>query len=100
MTPFRLISLLPLLLLAAFSTLRSDVRFADVTSSAGLTESVHAEGVCVLDYDNDGYLDIFVSNITPLMGSANNKLYRNTGMLLFQDVSNDAGVADEAASWS
>lgn len=53
------------------------------------------------DYDNDGWLDLYVCNIAaPLIASdeelasspANNKLYRNNGNGTFTDVTADAGV--------
>ena len=54
-------------------------------------------GVAVLDYDNDGRLDIFVVNGTTLEGFAKDQapishLYRNKGDGTFEDVTAKAGV--------
>ena len=46
-------------------------------------------GVCVADYDNDGFDDVYV---TALMGP--NVLYRNNGNGTFTDVTRQAGVGD------
>lgn len=87
------------------------VRFADVTREAGITfihvsspekrwivESMSG-GVALLDYDNDGYLDIyFVNSLTVDLVKANKKtksaLYRNNRDGTFTDVSDKARVAD------
>jgi hypothetical protein len=64
-------------------------KFEDVTSKAGLGEPTSkALGVVVLDYNNDGWPDIFVSNDTQP-----NKLYRNTGKGTFVEEGLAAGVA-------
>ena len=47
-----------------------------------------ALGVALLDYDNDGWLDLFVANDTQP-----NRLYRNKGKGTFTDVGMTAGVA-------
>ena len=38
-------------------------RFADVTEKAGLAYSGHSSGAVFFDFDNDGLLDLFVTNI-------------------------------------
>src|SRR5207244_12609066 len=61
----------------------------DVTAKAGLRDpSSKALGVAVLDYDDDGWPDLFVANDTQP-----NKLYRNRGNGTFADVGVGAGVA-------
>jgi hypothetical protein len=68
-------------------------RFADVTARAGVENAADkALGVAVLDYDGDGWLDLFVANDT-----APNRLYRNGGDGTFTDVALRAGVALSAA---
>ncbi|HEX5475250.1 MAG TPA: CRTAC1 family protein [Vicinamibacterales bacterium] len=63
--------------------------FEDVTKKAGLYDpSSKALGVALIDYDNDGHLDLFVANDTQP-----NKLYRNKGDGTFVDVGMTAGVA-------
>ena len=48
-------------------------RFTDVTARSGLTRSGWGMGVCVADYDNDGFPDIYVTALGP------NVLWHNTG---------------------
>jgi hypothetical protein len=48
-------------------------RFRDVTEASGLTVRGWGTGVCVADYDNDGYQDIYVTAFGP------NVLWRNDG---------------------
>jgi hypothetical protein len=63
--------------------------FEDVTKQAGLADpSSKALGVALLDYDNDGWMDLFVSNDTEP-----NKLYHNNHDGTFTDVGVTVGVA-------
>jgi enediyne biosynthesis protein E4 len=62
--------------------------FEDVTKKAGLLDSTNkALGVALLDFDNDGWIDLFVSNDTEA-----NKLYRNNHDGTFTDVGVTVGV--------
>jgi hypothetical protein len=64
-------------------------RFEDVTEKAGLGDtSSKSLGVTVLDYNNDGWPDLFVANDTQP-----NKLYRNLGNGAFKEEGVAAGVA-------
>jgi enediyne biosynthesis protein E4 len=68
---------------------RGDRTFENVTRRAGLYDPTSkALGIALLDYDNDGWLDLFVSNDTEP-----NKLYRNNHDGTFTDVAVAAGVA-------
>src|SRR2546423_2541905 len=99
---------------AAISVLTSqpqDITFTDTTESAGITfkhisspekkyivESMSG-GVALLDYDNDGYEDIyFVNSLTVDLvrskGKTKSALYRNNGDGTFTDVTDKAGVGD------
>jgi hypothetical protein len=63
--------------------------FEDVTKRAGLLDPTSkALGVALLDYDNDGWLDLFVTNDTEP-----NKLYHNNHDGTFTDVGVNVGVA-------
>ena len=64
-----------------------DGSFSDVTQKAGLGDTEWSSGVAVGDYNNDGHLDLYVTNFGP------NKLYRNNGDGTFSDVSEKSGVA-------
>jgi len=65
-----------------------DGTFADVTAAAGLTSSGWATGVCVGDYDNDGFEDLF------LTAYGQNRLLHNNGNGTFTDVTAKAGLGD------
>src|SRR6476646_2125006 len=68
-------------------------KFGDVTAKAGVAgNGMFATGVTVGDYDNDGYLDIYVT------GYGGNQLFRNNGDGTFSDVTAKAGVGGGA--WS
>jgi enediyne biosynthesis protein E4 len=67
--------------------------FTDVTKKAGLERSVWASGVCVGDYNNDGFDDLFVS----CWGQ--NILYRNNGNGTFTDVTKEAGLLHSEPEW-
>jgi hypothetical protein len=63
-------------------------KFTDITSDSGLSDRAYHLGVCIGDYDNDGFPDIFLSNFGPDI------LYRNNGDGTFTDVTQKAGVAN------
>ena len=68
---------------------RGDGTFDDVTATCGVFDSSSKSlGVTLIDYDQDGWPDIFVANDTQA-----NKLYRNQRNGTFRDVGLDAGVA-------
>lgn len=88
-------------------------RFVDVTASSGIDfRHVHGgtgkkyfvetmgSGVAFLDYNNDGWLDVFAVNGGTLPGYAGppprNRLYRNAGGGVFSDVTRFAGVGETA----
>ena len=103
--------------LTAAATAPFDVRLTDVTSASGvafkqensptarkyLIETMGG-GVAVLDYDNDGWLDLFFTNGAPLTDPMpadarpvksdrfSNRLYRNNHDGTFSDVARVAGV--------
>jgi hypothetical protein len=68
---------------------RGDGTFENVTERAGLKDPTSKSlGVAVLDYDSDGWPDLFVANDTQP-----NKLYRNNGNGTFTDNAMTAGIA-------
>jgi hypothetical protein len=71
-----------------------DGTFADVTAKAGVGHSGWGQGVCIGDYDNDGFEDLFVSYF------GKNVLYHNNGDGTFTDVSEKAGVAGNGKRWN
>jgi enediyne biosynthesis protein E4 len=72
-----------------------DGTFTDVTEKAGLHHAGWANAVCVGDYNNDGWEDIFCTYF------GQNKLYRNNGDGTFTDVTEKAGFAmpDSTGNW-
>ena len=62
--------------------------FRNRTAEAGLRKRGWAFGVCVADYDNDGYSDFYVTAYGP------NLLFRNNGDGTFEERASAAGVAD------
>lgn len=70
-----------------------DGTFTDVTEKTGLRSVGWGQGVCVGDYDNDGFDDIFVT------GYGHNRLFHNEGNGHFRDVSEAAGVAGSGKEW-
>jgi hypothetical protein len=71
-----------------------DGTFTDVTAKAGVGHSGWGQGVCIGDYDNDGFEDLFVSYF------GKNVLYHNNGDGTFTDVSEKAGVAGNGKRWN
>ena len=61
-------------------------KFTDVTQAAGLKQNDYGMGATVGDYNNDGFPDIYLTNIGV------NRLYRNNGNGTFTDVAKTAGV--------
>ena len=65
-----------------------DGTFTDVTEKAGVGDTGYGHGCAVGDYNNDGKLDLYVTNY------GTNRLYRNNGDGTFTDVANIAGVTE------
>jgi hypothetical protein len=70
-----------------------DGTFTDVTEKSGLNKSGWGQGVCVGDYDNDGWEDLYVTYY------GKNVLYHNNGDGTFTDVGEQAGVAGSGKLW-
>ena len=65
-----------------------DGRFTDVTQAAGVGSTSYGVGATVGDYDNDGDLDLYVTNF------GEDQLYQNQGDGTFKDVTKSAGVGN------
>jgi hypothetical protein len=69
-----------------------DGTFTDVTTKAGLTATGWGQGVCVGDYDNDGWEDLYVTYY------GKNRLYHNDHGV-FTDFTEKAGVGGSGKAW-
>jgi len=70
-----------------------NLHFEDLTEKAGLGKVGWGQGVCVGDYDNDGYEDMFVTYY------GHSVLYHNEGNGTFKDVTEAAGLKSDAIRW-
>ena len=66
-----------------------DGTFTDVTDASGVGDIGYGVGCAAADIDNDGYVDIYVTNFGA------NRLYHNNGDGTFTDITQKAGVGDE-----
>jgi len=64
-----------------------DGTFTDVTETAGLKGVGYSMGVAAGDYDNDGFVDLYVAGVN------RNQLFHNNGDGTFTDVTEKAGVS-------
>jgi VCBS repeat protein len=101
---------------------RGDGTFEDATAKSGTTDSGFGMGVTWLDYDGDGRMDLYVSNMYSTAGNRilargpgkmtpehhgkllkmahGNTLFRNRGDGGFEDVTERAGVGRAGWAWS
>lgn len=70
------------------------LKFEDVTRKAGLTHTGWGQGVCAGDIDNDGSVDVFVTQW------GHNVLYRNQGNGTFKDETRARGLDSPGNRWS
>ena len=68
----------------------NDGTFRDVTHASGAAGHGYGQGIAVGDIDNDGDVDIFLSNYGP------DVLLRNNGNGMFSDITAESGIRDEA----
>ncbi len=71
-----------------------DGHFQEVELAAGLNDPGCGHGVAVGDYDNDGFVDVYVTNF------GKNALYRNLGNGAFHNVTSAAGLLTDRDYWS
>jgi hypothetical protein len=82
---------------APFSLYRNlgGLKFEDVTKQSGLTHTEGwGQGVCAGDVDNDGHVDLFVTQW------GQNILYHNQGDRTFRDETKERGLATPKSRWS
>jgi tetratricopeptide (TPR) repeat protein len=66
---------------------KGDGTFQDISVSSGIDQIMFSKGVAAADYDNDGWPDLYVSNL-----NGNNFLYHNNHDNTFTEVAGAAGV--------
>ena len=69
-----------------------DGTFTDVTDRTGITGTGWGQGVCVGDYDNDGWADVYVTYY------GKNRLYHNLHGT-FEEIAGPAGVQGDEKTW-
>ena len=70
------------------------VQFEDVTTTSGITHRSYGMGACAGDVDNDGLVDLYVTNL------GGNALYRNAGKGRFTELPNAGGASPNLWSTS
>ncbi len=68
------------------------LRFTDVTDKSGIDAGGYGMGVAAGDWNNDGWIDLYVTNF------GSNQMWRNNGDGTFADVTRQTGTADQR--WS
>lgn len=72
--------------------------FIDITTLSGIIEWGYSQGVAVGDFDNDGFDDLYVTNVGP------NSFFRNQGDGTFLEVARDLSIAgnlwSSSAAWA
>jgi tetratricopeptide (TPR) repeat protein len=73
---------------------QGDLRFRDVTQSAGLTDTLPTEGAGWADYDLDGFVDLYIARYEDwaTQDYFSDILYHNLGDGRFEDVTEEAGI--------
>ena len=75
-----------------------DGTFTNTAAQAGIADPRGGWGSLFADYDNDGYLDLYITR-GGWSGAAENTLYHNNGDGTFTDVTHAAGVSDPQSSF-
>jgi hypothetical protein len=66
---------------------QGDGTFLDIANAAGVNRTAFSKAVAAADYDNDGFTDLYVSNL-----GGGNFLYRNNGNRTFSEISRPSGL--------
>lgn len=77
-----------------------DGTFTEITEKAIGFDTKKGMNVDWGDFDNDGWLDIYVTNITDDYMREGNFLWRNNGDLTFTDVAQETGTFDTGWGWA
>jgi hypothetical protein len=75
-------------------------QFTDVSAAAGVADPGRGTGAAVGDYDNDGWLDLYVPNYSGSQNTAPDRLFHNLGNGTFSEVAVAVlGLADPWRGW-
>lgn len=85
----------PLFLLLSFVQVAAQAQFVDRSSQSGINNVGFNRGVSIVDYDQDGWEDIYFTRL-----SGSNMLYRNNGDDTYTNLSEAANLAYDEASMS
>jgi len=70
----------------------STLKFVDVTEESGIRATGYGMGVTAADFNNDGWVDLYITNF------GHNQMWRNNGDGTFSDVTAESGT--DVADWS
>jgi enediyne biosynthesis protein E4 len=70
------------------------LHFTDVTEMSGIDARNYGLGAAAGDIDNDGFVDLLLTNFGP------NELYRNNGNGTFANISKESGIQDTSGRFS
>ena len=75
------------------------MQFTDVSETCGISTNAESKsyGASFGDYNNDGFLDLYICNYHTYINSETNELYLNNGNGTFSDVTEYAGVGNDLA---
>ena len=76
-----------------------DGTFSDITAASGMVPQASGKGVAWGDYDNDGFMDLFVARGHTRKRGDGTSLYHNNGNGTFTNVTNAAGVTVSGSCW-
>jgi enediyne biosynthesis protein E4 len=68
------------------------LKFVDVTEESGIRAAGYGMGVAAADFNNDGWVDLYVTNF------GHNQMWRNNGDGTFTDVTQESGT--DVPGWS
>jgi len=70
----------------------ANVKFTDVTDRSGIQATGYGMGIATGDYNNDGFVDIYITNL------GHNQMWRNKGDGTFVNVTEETGT--DVVGWS
>jgi hypothetical protein len=74
---------------------KGDGTFEEIGHAAGIDQTAFSKGVAAADYDHDGFVDFYVTNLNGV-----NFLYHNNGNKTFTEVAKQAGVQTPTYSFA